>query len=462
MRSFLGLVFVAVVVAIVAVWWLKFEHEAPTAALAAPVEVLGRRTPFDVRVDAGSAALRSAIVRLRPTEGEKTGESFELAIETYPPTSWRGSGVSERQLHVETDLAELGVPEGPAVLEVFVDTYAWHLWRSAPAPRLEMPVQVDLTPPRIEILSSQHNLRLGGVDLAVFRQSPDTVRSGIAVGDDFFPATTGYFADQDVALALFAALQDLTGEIRFDVVAEDAAGNRRQVQLPARVKRRKFEERTLNIDDSFLERKVPDIIEANNLTPPGDSVEQYLYVNRELRRMNEAQIREITATSAPAPLWDGAFRRQPNAASLSTFGDRRTYMYKGEVIDHQVHLGFDLASLKLSPVVASQNGEVIFADNLGIYGNAVILDHGLGLFSLYGHLSTLAVAKGDRVTAGQSVGQTGETGLAGGDHLHFSIMLYGQHVDPIEWWDPHWINDHVTARLELSPRAAEAKAQPNP
>lgn len=462
MRSFLGFVFVAVVVAIVAIWWFKFERQTPTAALVAPVEVLGRKTPFDVRVDSGSVALRSASVRLRPTQGEQKDQAFELAIETYPPASWSDGGVSERQFHVETDLVELGVPEGPAILEVFVDTYAWHLWASAAAPRLEVPVQVDLSPPRIEILSSQHNLRLGGVDLAVFRQSPDTVRSGIAVGDYFFPSTRGYFADDAVALALFAAPQDLTGEIRFDVVAEDAAGNQRRVQLPARVKRRKFEERTLNVDDNFLERKVPDILEANNMRPPGNLVEQYLYVNRELRRMNEAQIREITATSAPMPLWDGAFRRQPNAASLSTFGDRRTYKYKDEVIDHQVHLGFDLASLKLSPVAASQNGVVVFADNLGIYGNAVILDHGLGLFSLYGHLSTLAVAKDERVTAGQSVGQTGETGLAGGDHLHFSIMLNGLHVDPIEWWDPHWIKDHVTARLQLSPRAGETKTEASP
>lgn len=456
MRTFLAFIFIAVLVTLGALWWLKFEHAPPTAVLVPDVEVVGRKTPFDVRVDAGSAALRSVAVRLRSSEGEKAGQTFEIAIETYPPTSWRGSGVSQRQFHVETDLTELGVPEGPALLEVWVETYAWHLWRGPPAPRLAVPIQVDMTPPRVEILSTQHNLRLGGADLAVFRQSPDTVHSGIRVGDYYFPSTAGYFGDKDVVLALFAAPQDLVGDIRFYVVAADAAGNERRVELPGRVKRRTFEQRTLTIDDRFLERKVPEILEANRLNPAGSPVEQYLYVNRELRKQNEAQIRETTATSTPSPLWTGAFRRQPNAASVSTFADRRTYEYKDEVIDHQTHLGFDLASVKLSPVVAAQHGVVVFADNLGIYGNTIILDHGLGLFSLYGHLSTISVERGDRVEAGQTMAQTGETGLAGGDHLHFSVMLYGVHIDPIEWWDSHWLQDHVTARLELLPRAAPA------
>jgi murein DD-endopeptidase MepM/ murein hydrolase activator NlpD len=462
MRTFIAFVLIAVLVILGSLWWLKFEHEAPTAALPSAFSVLGRNTPFDIGIDAGSGTLRQVAVRLRPAKGEKAGQTYELASESYPSTSWRGSDVSARQLHVETDLAQLGVPEGPAMLEVWVDTYAWHLWRSAPAPRLEAAINVDMTPPRVEILSSQHNIRLGGSDLAVFRQSADTVHSGVRVADYFFPSMTGYFADQTVALALFAAPQDLTGDIRFFVIATDAAGNERRVALPANVKRRKFEERTLVIDDGFLERKLPELIEANHLPASGTPVEQYLHVNRELRKQNEANIRELTMTSAPAPLWDGPFRRQPNAAPLSSFADRRTYKYKDDVIDHQTHLGFDLASLKLSPVLAAQTGVVIFADNLGIYGNAIILDHGLGIFSLYGHLSTMSVQKGDRVTVGQTIAQTGETGLAGGDHLHFSIMLYGVHIDPIEWWDPHWLTDHITSRVALLPRGAAPQAQGQP
>jgi murein DD-endopeptidase MepM/ murein hydrolase activator NlpD len=436
-------------------WWFKFEKHPPLAVLAAPLETLGRKPPIDIDVHSDPPGLRAVAVRLHAG-----GTAYELLSETYPKSSWQGSGLTDKRLHMEPDLLALKVPEGPATLEVLAETYAWHPFAAPPASRLVVPVAVDLTPPRIELLTTQHNARLGGVELAVFRQSPDTVRSGIEVDRYFFPAVSGYFADKDVALAFFAIPQDLTADVRPRVVASDAAGNQRVVALPVAIKPRTFAERTLSIDDAFLARKVPEIEEANGLPIASDLVQGYLQINGELRRQNEARIRELTATSAPWPLWTGAFHRQSNAAPLSAFADRRTYTYKGQPIDHQTHLGYDLASLKLSPVEAAQAGTVVFAGNLGIYGDAVILDHGLGIFSLYGHLSSFAVAEGDQVTEAQTLGQTGETGLAGGDHLHFSIMLRGVHVDPVEWWDAHWLHDHITPKLTMFPRAAAAEPEP--
>ena len=427
--------------------WLKTEQQPPRVTLVAPVDAIGRATVVDLVVQAASPGLRSVVVSLQTTHGP-----VKLISETYPKAGLLGSGVTEKRLHVVADAPGLNLPEGPATLEVLVDTYAWRFGRSARKPQLAQPVSVDLTPPRIDLLTTQHNARLGGVELAVFRQSPDTVRSGVAVDKYFFPSVTGYFADPAVALAFFAIPQDLTAEVRPQVVASDAAGNERQFTLPVTIKPRKFADRSLAIDDDFLARKVPELQRENKLPPAADFVQGYLAINGDLRRQNEARIREVTATSAREPQWDGVFRRQSNAAPLSSFADRRAYTYNGQVIDHQTHLGYDLASLKASPVEAAQAGTVVFADNLGIYGNTVILDHGLGIFSLYGHLSAIAVRSGERVKAGQSLGQTGETGLAGGDHLHFSMMLHGVHVDPVEWWDAHWLRDHVTPKLAMFPR----------
>jgi murein DD-endopeptidase MepM/ murein hydrolase activator NlpD len=204
---------------------------------------------------------------------------------------------------------------------------------------------------------------------------------------------------------------------------------------------------------------VPELYAVAGRQPPADLVEGYLYVNRDLRRESERRIQEITAKSNPKPLWDGAFHRQSNSAPMSSFADRREYVHGGETIDRQTHLGFDLASLRAAPVEAAQNGIVVFADMLGIYGNTVIIDHGLGVFTLYGHLSSFAVKVGDQVSKRQTVGQTGDTGLAGGDHLHFSVMLHGVHIDPVEWWDPKWLQDHVTETLKLYPAAGEAKVE---
>ena len=128
---------------------------------------------------------------------------------------------------------------------------------------------------------------------------------------------------------------------------------------------------------------------------------------------------------------------------MAAFGDRRTYTYDGKVVDQQVHLGVDLASTAQCPIPAANAGRVVFADPLGIHGFTVVLDHGLGLFSMYCHLSQIDVAMSQDVTRGQTLGLSGATGLAGGDHLHFAMLIHGAFVNPVEWWDDHWIRDNV-------------------
>jgi murein DD-endopeptidase MepM/ murein hydrolase activator NlpD len=263
-------------------------------------------------------------------------------------------------------------------------------------------------------------------------------------------------------VALFAVPQDLSRDAQPKVIAEDLTGNRREVSFWVSIKPRHFAERTLEIGKDFLDRKIPELLTNNSLPPTDDLLAGYLLVNRQLRDESEKKIREVCARSDPEMHWDGVFLRQPNAAPLSSFADRRTYTHEGKTIDHQTHLGFDLASLRLSEVPAASDARVAFAGNLGIYGETVILDHGLGLFSLYGHLSSINVQVDQRVKRGDTIGRTGETGLAGGDHLHFSVMIRGIHVDPVEWWDGHWIQDHVDMRLNEFPRATPPAPAPPP
>jgi murein DD-endopeptidase MepM/ murein hydrolase activator NlpD len=136
-----------------------------------------------------------------------------------------------------------------------------------------------------------------------------------------------------------------------------------------------------------------------------------------------------------------------NSQVEASFADHRTYLYKGQEVDHQIHLGFDLAVTANVPVVAANSGMVINASWLGIFGNCVIIDHGMGVQSLYGHLSALDVKVGDTVAKGQVIGRSGMTGLAGGDHLHFTMLVGGHPVNPVEWWDTHWIQDRVDRKL---------------
>jgi murein DD-endopeptidase MepM/ murein hydrolase activator NlpD len=183
------------------------------------------------------------------------------------------------------------------------------------------------------------------------------------------------------------------------------------------------------------------------MTDRGALLDNYLAMNRDLRQANAKRLIELAARSKPQFLWRKTFLPVANAAVRSSFADRRTYMYNGQAVDQQDHLGFDMASVQRAPVQSVNDGIVALAEYFGIYGNTVVVDHGYGLMSLYGHLSEIAVKEGDTVTRGQTVGRTGDTGLAAGDHLHFAMLLHGLAVNPIEWWDEHWIQDRLVRKL---------------
>jgi murein DD-endopeptidase MepM/ murein hydrolase activator NlpD len=178
----------------------------------------------------------------------------------------------------------------------------------------------------------------------------------------------------------------------------------------------------------------------------GDLKDQYLYANNTIRQENNKKISLACQHPSTQRLWDGRFLRMPGSKRAG-FADHRTYFYRGKPFDKQVHLGVDLAQIERAEVKAANNGKVVFAQYLGIYGNTIILDHGQGIFSLYAHLSEFDVKPGDMVKKDMLIARTGHTGMAGGDHLHFSMLIDGIFVTPFEWWDPHWIDMTIDGPL---------------
>jgi murein DD-endopeptidase MepM/ murein hydrolase activator NlpD len=221
----------------------------------------------------------------------------------------------------------------------------------------------------------------------------------------------------------------------------------------------------IELNDAFLQRVVPDILQhtPDVRVPAGDPLTGFLKINGDLRRINADKILSMAGQTAPQILWKGPFRPLGNAQVESKFADHRTYFYQGKEVDQQVHLGFDLAVTANVPVLAGNDGRVVYADYLGIYGNCVILDHGMGVQSLYGHLSSIDVKAGDTVAKDQPLGRSGVTGLAAGDHLHFAMLVGGYPVNPVEWWDPHWIQDRVLRKVqEAGNPAGTARVEPAP
>ncbi|NVM26366.1 MAG: M23 family metallopeptidase [Desulfobacterales bacterium] len=236
--------------------------------------------------------------------------------------------------------------------------------------------------------------------------------------------------------------------------AKDRADNETKKTFFYHIRRKRFRSDKIGISDRLLN----DVISSfpPGIFEPGKSkIEKYLYVNRELREQNRARLRGLCQSPSREKLWDGPWLRMKNAATMAKFADQRIYYYKGKLIGRGVHLGVDLASLARSPVQAANSGRVIHAGDLGIYGLTVVIDHGQGLYTMYGHLSKIDVDVDQSVTKGDTIGTTGNTGLATGDHLHFAFMVHGVAVNPIEWWDSHWIRDNIYRKLDTLNKLTE-------
>jgi murein DD-endopeptidase MepM/ murein hydrolase activator NlpD len=247
---------------------------------------------------------------------------------------------------------------------------------------------------------------------------------------------------------------------RLYVRATDPAGNTCQTGFAYHINPRNFQQDNIIVSDAFLRQNIPQFEHALNIAKPSASlIEKFLAVNRDIRLTSDTTLKDACKKSEAKQYWEGPFLRLPRSARRAGFADRRKYQYNGKTVDEQVHLGIDLAATPHSPVPAANNGRVAFAEDLGIYGKTVLVDHGLGLFSMYGHLSRIEVARDQVLSKGDVIGFTGTTGLAGGDHLHYAMIVSHTFVNPVEWWDPNWIKHNVTDKLkEIEDRETKDEA----
>ncbi|MGH9448751.1 MAG: M23 family metallopeptidase, partial [Terriglobia bacterium] len=288
-----------------------------------------------------------------------------------------------------------------------------------------------------------------GCEMVIFSVSAGTVRSGVQVGAYYFPSWPVKETEPQTRLCLFAFPYNIDPNTPARIVAVDDAGNQAVASFNYKVFPKKFRYSTLTLTEAFMQRVVPPILSRTTaIQDQGSLVKNYVEINHNLRQIDAQRLIQFSKETNPKFMWTQAFLRLPNTKAEAHFADHRTYVYDGRVIDHEVHLGDDLASVEHAPVEAANDGLVIYAGWFDIYGNAVIIDHGCGLQTLYGHMASFKVKAGELVKRGQVIGISDTTGLAGGDHVHFGVLLDGIAVSPTEWWDPHWIHDRITARLQ--------------
>ena len=417
----------------------------PRVTISPEPALVGRTAPVEVRVAEPVRGLSRVTVEV--TQGGETKHRGETTMTPLP--GWKLWGPRTPEWTLPLDLGKNAIAalaEGEATLRVTATRAP--AWLRAGTPMVvERAFRVRLTAPTLAVLSSQHYVTQGGGEAVVYRVGEGSVRDGVEAGGRFFPGfdLPGGAGER---FALFAVPYDLGEASGVELVAADGAGNVRKTTFVDQFFPHPPRLDEIELDDRFLHKVVPAILAgAPELDDKGDLLENFLQINHDLRRANNRTLAELAVKSRPEFLWRQPFLPFPGGQVMSSFADRRTYFYRGREVDRQDHLGFDLASVRRADVPAANRGVVVLARELGIYGNAVVVDHGYGLMSLYAHLSSLAVAEGATVERGQVLGTSGETGLAGGDHLHFSFLLQGLPVRPIEWWDTHWLTDRLKRKL---------------
>lgn len=449
MRGILVLFAVAVIAAGVMFAWPRLEDSAPVLSGPEQIELGAASRRIELGWEDEGSGLRDLEAYLEldsvPSETEE-GAPKRIVLHSKHVAGTLLNGpfrpMESERIELDLDPGTLELPDGSVTLVLTARDWSWAELFKGNSAELRIPVVVDTQPPRVSVSSGLTYLRRGGAAAVVYHVDADALRSGARVGEAFFPGTP---TDDGGQVAVFAVPIDAKPDPQVEIVAIDRAGNEATARFDARIQERVFPEITIALSDRFLDQVAIPLGENHGMSE-ATPLATFQRVNRELRARNEAVIADAIGEPT-ARQWTGAFQQMANSSVTSEFAELRHYTHRGQRVSLARHYGFDLASTARAPITASNSGTVIFAGDNGIYGTLVLIDHGLGITTLYGHLSSLSVKVGDRVEQGQELGRSGATGLAGGDHLHFAVLVGKTYVDPVEWWDPKWVREHIDSRL---------------
>ena len=416
-------------------WWGNYlERETPSIKFNQDISIIGKQKKLDITFsDQKSGLSRIYAEIIQDNKGQILAEE-NISIK----------GNKQKVLSLTIDTMALKLHDGPATIKFIAADHA--LLKNENL--LSRPVTIDTVPLQIFPLNPVNHANQGGSCFITFHTSKPLASAGVYVDSNFTPGFTASINNKPTTVVYFSIPVNATNaKTVIKAFARDTAGNESAISIPCLIKEKKFRADKMNLSDAFLQQKMPEFQIMVPSLRGKTLLDTFIYVNGQMRTENFRTIQSVCQKSSPTKLWDGTFLRMSNASPMALFGDKRTYVLGGKDIGESVHGGVDLASTMHAPIEAANNGIIVFAGALGIYGNAVIIDHGQGLFSIYGHMSSITVTTGKSVKKQEVIGYSGISGLAGGDHLHFGILCGGQFVNPQEWWDPHWINDNINKKM---------------
>lgn len=441
-HGFLWLFLLAIVVVAGVVVVRFYELEKPQIIVLSDLTLIGRKGAIELQITDEKSGVQSYSVVLQQGKVK-----VDLVTKSFATEGLFAGGPKQLKEIIELDAQQLGMVDGRADLFVTAHDFSFWNWMAGNEISNSYALAFDVKPPRISLVDSPTSIRPGSAGIVIYRADEAIFEHGVTINNDFHPGFPVPGRSSATYGALIGIQYDAESLDKVVITAVDKAGNQGLTSFGLALRKVKKNYDRINVDDTFLNRKMP---EFSQYYPEmtGPFIDQYVFVNTVVRQQNAQRIREICSHSSSEQYWSGRFDRMRRSSRRAGYADYRSYFYNGKKIDEEVHLGIDLASVRQAEVEATNRGKVVFADYLGIYGNMVILDHGLGVFSLYSHLSEINVTVGELLEKSAVLGRTGATGMAGGDHLHYAILVNGVFVNPLEWWDEGWLNLHILQYLK--------------
>ena len=427
-------VFAVILIALGAWWFLSTVGETgkPSVEIGREAGAIGKQKEIGVVFSDEGQGLRHTEIAII-----QDNKRHVISTMDYPHKK-------EAQERIAVDALALKLRDGGASLTAAAVDYS--LWKNHA--EVSLPIRIDLLLPQISLHTVRNYINIGGTCVVSYGVSEAVSKTGVQAAGIFYPAYKTAGSGQDHYVAYFALPDEIpTGNEQIALIAVDEAGNQTLSSLPVMIRKKKFVNDKMVLTDAFLNSKMPEFQSAISQLSGKTPLEVFIEVNTRFRKENLHTIQAACSKTESRRLWHGTFLRMKNSAPRAFFGDRRTYFYNGREIGTSVHNGVGLASVAKAPIEAANDGIVRFTGPTGIYGNSVIIDHGMGVSTLYSHLSSIGVKQDQIVKKGEIIGSSGMTGLAGGDHLHFGVAINGQFVNPVEWWDPHWIADNITSKI---------------
>lgn len=388
------------------------------------------------------------------------------AIKSYSVSMKTSKGV--QQLLVEKPLQAvqslnlaIEPPKGmyaikDTAIEIIVqatDASKWDMFNGNTATQVYK-LTIDKKRPNVSIVNNSYKINRGGAALVIFSVDDANLEEFYVLGnnDKKFKAQPFYKDGYYIALLAWPLVDN---NFKATVVAKDSAGNITKAYVPLYLKDKDYKLSNITLSDKFLKGKIYELSEEFEETQGvSEPLEQFKLINEDVRAKNEKLIHEITSKVPSEMISDFNVKKMyplKNGQVVAHFGDHRKYYYDNQFISEAYHMGLDLASNAMAPIMTQNGGDVVFTDFNGLYGNMLIISHGLGLYTLYGHCSSVDVANGEHLSKNTKVANTGKSGYAMGDHLHFGVLVQGIEVRPQEWMDDQWI------KLNISDIIKEAK-----